>query len=296
MQVFLFNIANSRLRRYSSGVIYEGTYPNTIFRFNFNTSDWDISPTKTAVFSCYGKNYREPLDENNMCRVPEEALREGYFLVSVQDGKGLITNSIRVPVAENPYADPTPDMDDDPDSNEINVFDGGAIISASPDNPVNPDVPDTPTTPDEDSIIDYIAENKIPFYIGLAGEESSVVAYQQLDTAIAKYTDQGFYTTTNGGKITNAGYQMSFDGNDDGIAQTFAMCADAKIVTAYQYHVAFNQWLDVGFDGTYWVEDGTMTKTVNGKQVTYTTYAYNVELMGDAIVAPEYWRFEVEVL
>ena len=53
--------------------------------------------------------------------------------------------------------------------------------------------------------------------------------------------------------------------------------------------------MDVGFDGTYWVEDGTMTKTINGKQITYTTYAYNVELMGDAIVAPEYWRFEVEV-
>lgn len=102
MQVFLFNIANSRLRRYSSGVIYEGTHPNTIFRFNFNTPDWDTSPTKTAVFSCYGKNYREPLDENNMCRVPEEALREGYFLVSVQDGNGLLTNHIRIPVAPIP--------------------------------------------------------------------------------------------------------------------------------------------------------------------------------------------------
>lgn len=302
MQVFLFNIANSRLRRYSSGVIYEGTYPNTIFRFNFNTPDWDISPTKTAVFSCYGKNYHESIDESNMCRVPKEVLREGYFLVSVQDGKGLRTNSIRVPVAERPYADDTPDPEDKPESNEINIFDGGVIISALPDNPADPDipdapdVPDTPSTPDEDDIVDYITENKIPFYIGLAGEGFSEVEYQQLDTAIAKYTDQGFYTTTNGGKITSAGYQISFYGNDDSIAQTFALCSDAKIVTAYQYHVAFNQWLDVGFDGTYWVEDGTTTKTVNGQQVTYTTYAYNVELMGDAIVAPEYWRFEVEVL
>ena len=102
MQIFIFNIANSRLRRYSSGVIYEKTYPNTVFHFNFNTPDWDISPTKTAVFSYRGKNYREDLDENNMCRVPEEVLYEGYLLVSVEDGKGLLTNKIRVPVAPIP--------------------------------------------------------------------------------------------------------------------------------------------------------------------------------------------------
>lgn len=101
MQIFLFNIANSRLRRYSSGVIYEDTYPNTIFKFNFNTPDWDLVPTKTAVFSYHGKNYREPLDENNMCRVPEEVLHEGYFLVSVEGG-AIPTNTIRVPVAAMP--------------------------------------------------------------------------------------------------------------------------------------------------------------------------------------------------
>ena len=77
MQIFVFNCANSRLRRYSSGLIYAGSYPNTVFKFNFNTPDWDISPTKTAVFSYHGKNYREPLDENNMCKVPKEVLHEG---------------------------------------------------------------------------------------------------------------------------------------------------------------------------------------------------------------------------
>lgn len=102
MQIFVFNCANSRLRRYSSGLIYAGSYPNTVFKFNFNTPDWDISPTKTAVFSYRGNNYREPLDENNMCRVPEEVLYEGYFLVSVEDGQGLLTNKIRVPVAPIP--------------------------------------------------------------------------------------------------------------------------------------------------------------------------------------------------
>lgn len=102
MQIFVFNCANSRMRRFTSGVIYAGSYPNTVFKFNFNTPDWNISPTKTAVFSYRGKNYREPLDENNMCRVPEEVLHEGYFLVSVQDGQGLLTNHVRVPVAPIP--------------------------------------------------------------------------------------------------------------------------------------------------------------------------------------------------
>ena len=97
-----FNISNQRLRRYTSGIIYAGSYGKTIFHFNFNTPDWDLVATKTAVFSYRGKNYREPLDENNMCRVPEEVLHEGHFLVSVQDGRGLLTNSIRVPVAPIP--------------------------------------------------------------------------------------------------------------------------------------------------------------------------------------------------
>ena len=101
MQIFLFNIANSRLRRYSSGVIYENTHPNTVFKFNFNTPDWDLVPTKTAVFSYHGKNYPEPLNENNMCKVPEEVLHEGYFLVSVQGGS-TPTNTVRVPVAATP--------------------------------------------------------------------------------------------------------------------------------------------------------------------------------------------------
>ena len=102
MFICTLNVANSRLRRYSSGVIYEGSYPNTVFKFNFNTPEWEISQTKTAVFSYRGKNYLEPLDENNLCKVPEDVLHEGYFLVSVQDGRGNLTNNIRVPVAPTP--------------------------------------------------------------------------------------------------------------------------------------------------------------------------------------------------
>ena len=100
MQIFTFNCNSQRLRRYSSGVIYAGSYPNTVFHFNFNTPDWN-SVTKTAVFSYHGKNYPEPLDEHNMCRVPEEVLHEGYFLVSVQ-GLDAPTNMVRVPVAPMP--------------------------------------------------------------------------------------------------------------------------------------------------------------------------------------------------
>ena len=119
MQIFIFNLANSRMRRFTSGIIYAGSYPNTIFKFNFNTPDWDISLTKTAVFSYRGKNHREPLDENNMCRVPKEVLYEGYFLVSMEDSMGLLTNKVRVPVA------PIPDeisSDDDCNCNSGVVF------------------------------------------------------------------------------------------------------------------------------------------------------------------------------
>lgn len=102
MQIFIWNCSNSRMRRFTSGVIYADSHPNTVFKFNFNTPDWEISPTKTAVFSYRGKNYREPLNENNMCRVPEEVLHEGYFLVSMEDGRGLLTNKVRVPVSPKP--------------------------------------------------------------------------------------------------------------------------------------------------------------------------------------------------
>jgi hypothetical protein len=147
------------------------------------------------------------------------------------------------------------------------------------------------------SVVDYITENSIPFYSGLEGEGHSEVEYQQLDTATAKHTDQGFYTTTDdNGEITNAGYQMTFKENTESVAQTFAVCTTARIVTAYQYYPALNQWLDMGFDGTYWIENGTVTEVINGQEVTYTTYVYNEELMGDVIVSPEYWRFEVEVI
>ena len=101
MQIFVFNCNSQRLRRFTSGVIYADSYPNTVFKFNFNTPDWDLVPTKTAVFSYRGKNHQEPLDENNMCQVPKEVLHEGHFLVSVY-GLAAPTNTVRVPVSPMP--------------------------------------------------------------------------------------------------------------------------------------------------------------------------------------------------
>lgn len=147
MQIFIWNIANSRLRRYSSGVIYENTHPNTVFKFNFNTPEWDISPTKTAVFSYRGTNYPEPLDENDMCRVPEEVLHEGYFLVSVQNGQGLLTNHIRVPVAPIPeeLEPDTPGCDCGPSMVYVPTVDERKILSWTIQE-VTDDMPSIPST------------------------------------------------------------------------------------------------------------------------------------------------------
>ena len=101
MNLITFNLSNQRLRRFTSGVIYANSYGKTIFKFNFNTPDWDLILTKTAVFSYRGENYSETLDENNMCKVPKEVLHEGCFLVSVY-GNGTPTNTIRVPVVAAP--------------------------------------------------------------------------------------------------------------------------------------------------------------------------------------------------
>lgn len=145
------------------------------------------------------------------------------------------------------------------------------------------------------SAVDYIMENQIPSYSGSENEGLVAVAYKEADANTVEYTEQGFYVATDNGEITNAGYQMVFDGNTEGNTQTFAMYADAKIITAYQYQPVLNQWLNMGFDGTYWIETGTITKIIDGKEVIFTTYAYNAELMGDVITSTEYWRFEVEV-
>ena len=144
--------------------------------------------------------------------------------------------------------------------------------------------------------VETIIEEQIPAYTGTDMEGINPVTYKQLDTATASYTDQGFYTTTDAsGTITNAGYQLVFEGNSDMDPQSFAIPVDAKIKTTYQYQPAMTSWLDQGFEGDYWIKGDVITKSVNGKDVSYQVYSYNVDGMSDAITATEYWRFEIEV-
>lgn len=294
MLVIKFSIHNSRLRRITSGIIPSNAYGKLKFEFDFRTNDWAAVETKVANFYYKGANYRIKLDANNQCYVPKEVIYAPSFSVSIYGGD-MITNSIRNPVEEVKSDSPTtPDIfDDDTTSNNINILDGGTIIFDLTDDPTEDDESNLPS---QQSVVDYIIKNEIPCFSGLIGSNPSKIAYQQLNESTAKYTDQCFYTTTNAdGKIINAGYQITFEENAENMAQTFLIYSAAKIVTAYQYQPAFNQWLDMGFDGTYWVENGTDTKIINSQEVSYTIYAYNVELMGDAITSPEYWRFEVEV-
>ena len=291
MLIIKFSVYNQRLRRITSGIIPSNAYGKLKFEFDFRTDDWDLVETKTANFYYKGENYPIELDEHNQCFVPKEVIYTPSFSVAIH-GENIVTNNIKNLVEEVKSSSPTI-PNEDLDSDDINILDGGEITLDLTDDPTEDD--DT-NPPNSDSIVSYIMNNNIPFYSGFIGETSSMVAYKQLDVLTTNYTDQGFYTITNSnGQISEAGYQMTFVPNMDNIPQTFSIYSEAKIVTAYQYHPAFNQWMDVGFDGTYWVENGTMTKNINGQQVVYTTYAYNAELMGDVIVSPEYWRFEVEV-
>ena len=294
MIVIKFSVYNQRLRRITSGIIPSNAYGKLKFEFDFRTDDWNMVDVKTANFYYRGTNLRIKLDKHNQCLVPKQVIYAPSFSVSI-DGGDIVTNYIKNPVEEKQGAVTTPDIDDDElNSGDINILDGGVIMLDLTDDSIKDD---KPGSSDDNNIVDYIVENNIPFYSSIVGEKPSKVEYKQLDTSTANYTDQGFSTTTNNeGKITNAGYQITFNANAKNIAQTFSICSNTKIVTAYQYQPVFNQWLDMGFDDVYWIEYGTTTQIINGQNITYTTYVYNVDLMGDAIAAPEYWRFEVEVL
>ena len=80
-------------------------------------------------------------------------------------------------------------------------------------------------------------------------------------------------------------------------AQMFAVPSGANIIKAWQYdEFGTQQWIEVDFgeDG-YWVPGETVTQTINGREVSYQTYIYNIELVGMAMPESEYWRFELEV-
>jgi hypothetical protein len=80
------------------------------------------------------------------------------------------------------------------------------------------------------------------------------------------------------------------------------MPADAVITMAYRYDLGgTNTWLAYTFDledeANYWLLGDTFTETVDGEEVVYQTYVYNIDVVGvgDAITNTEYWRFEIEV-
>ncbi len=103
MQIIKFFISNQRAWRYTSGVITEGA--NVKFEFIFKTEDWNTATTKMAVFSYKGKNYEAELDAYNQCAVPKEVIHDPCFRVSLYDGNGITTNTVKIPVEPNEGVD-----------------------------------------------------------------------------------------------------------------------------------------------------------------------------------------------
>ena len=153
-------------------------------------------------------------------------------------------------------------------------------------------------------VVEQIIDNNIPAYNGTINSQVTEVEYALLDAETAEYTDQGFYTSTDAeGNITSAGYQMTIVGNNDADAQVVSIPANAVIKMAYRYDLGgTNTWLAYTFDTTdeanYWLLGDTFTAVVNGQEVVYQTYVYNIDVVGggDALTSTEYWRFEIEVM
>lgn len=154
------------------------------------------------------------------------------------------------------------------------------------------------------TIVEYIMNNGIPMYSGTISNDASGVEYRLLDEDEAKYDDQGFYTATDeDGEIIRAGYQLTIEGNTVADAQVVSIPANAVIKMAYRYDIGgTNSWLPYTFDtedeGNYWLLGDTTTRTINGEEVVYQNYTYNIDVVGggDAIMNTQYWRFEIEVV
>lgn len=153
------------------------------------------------------------------------------------------------------------------------------------------------------SAVENIMTKSIPAHSGTTNGNAEAVEYKLLDGSTANYNEQGFYTETDdAGNITSAGYQLTIDGNSNADAQTVSIPANVVIKMAYRYDLGgTNTWLAYTFDtadeANYWLLGEQFTETVNGEEVVYQIYAYNVEIVGggDAITSTEYWRFELEV-
>lgn len=172
----------------------------------------------------------------------------------------------------------------------------GNVITISSAPTVDPDTPDIPVEPDNpdenETLVDFIKNNKIPAFSGYSGEIYEL-EYKTLNGTT--YNEEGFYIGYKNGTEKTAGYQFVFNPNEANTSQIFMLLSDVEIVTAYQFQPALNQWLEMGFDGTYWIKTETVTQEINGQVLNYTTYEYNSELMGDPIISTEYWRFEMRI-
>lgn len=174
--------------------------------------------------------------------------------------------------------------------NEIIISVNGAI---TPDEPETPDVPDIPDIPSEDgTIIDKIVSNEISVYLSHDGVEE-LVPFKVLGGS-SNHTEEGFYVVSNEETIENAGYQVTFRASNSDEPQYILIPKEIVIINSYQYVPNLGQWFQKGFDETYWVANGEVTKTINGEEIIYTKYVFNSELWGDPIRTTEYWRFEME--
>lgn len=153
-------------------------------------------------------------------------------------------------------------------------------------------------------VVEYIVEHNIPAYSGTTNNQVEEVKYMPLDADTADYTDQGFYTSQDEeGNISVAGYQLTIEGNSNADAQAISIPTNAVIKMAYRYDLGgTNTWLPYTFDtadeANYWLPGDPFTTTVNGEEIVYQTYVYNIDVVGggDAIASTEYWRFEIEVI
>ena len=172
----------------------------------------------------------------------------------------------------------------------------GNVITISATGTVTPDEPEPPVS-DKYTNLDYIIDNQIPFFVGVDGEFEEY-DFTVLDRDKSEYTQSGLYVGKNTDNLViSGGYQIPFSmAESEETEQSFLIPKGMKIITAYQYSEAFERYLEMGFDGTYWYEDGEVEQEVNGQTYTYTKYTYNKDLIGAPIESSEYWRFEMEVI
>ena len=150
----------------------------------------------------------------------------------------------------------------------------------------------TEETVKEEITIDYIVENELATFVGTEGTGDSANEFTEIDPDTVERTASGYYVTDN-----SLVYQVQFGGNDQLDAQTFTIPEGTRVARAYKFDDGITQaWQPEEFPGMTWVEAGTVTRKVNGKEYNYILYKYNVDEMGDAITVAESWRFEIEVI